>query len=296
MFLPHKIDIEKKVPEKLPDIIATEKYAPLVHKTINEIIGILKVLLTPQEEEKLESSYVVYLDLKKSLSALGRMWNQYCGKNGHLFMNAGESASEVLMKHGILKDEYSEIDFELLDKLEIESTEISPKELNEKIQKKAEDIIKEAGKWDYSTPKEEKTLKNGVVAKFGGYRLGGKSYDNDGKEIAEEHEEDCFCCRKVLLKPVSTPKESWNKIAAKTALDAFENKGSYGKFSQIIFIGISKAVEAERRRLTEAMRKRKVDVLHNKKDWNTKGRRDGHWELGYDDAYFDVSEILTDIK
>lgn len=50
----------------------------------------------------------------------------------------------------------------------------------------------------------------------------------------------------LKLPPVSTPKESWNKIAAKTALDAFENKGSYGKFSQIIFIGISKAVEAER--------------------------------------------------
>jgi len=54
---------------------------------------------------------------KETLRALALMWNQYCGKSGHLFMTAGEHASEVLMKAGLLKDEYSEIDYEKIDSL-----------------------------------------------------------------------------------------------------------------------------------------------------------------------------------
>lgn len=57
------------------------------------------------------------IQLKEALYALGCMWNQYCGTRGHLFMNAGERASEVLMNAGLLKDEWSEIDYEVLEKL-----------------------------------------------------------------------------------------------------------------------------------------------------------------------------------
>lgn len=42
-------------------------------------------------------------------------------------------------------------------------------------------------------------LKNGVVGKFAGYRVNGKSYDTDGNEVEEIHEEDCYCCRKDLF-------------------------------------------------------------------------------------------------
>ena len=52
---------------------------------------------------------------KEILYALALMWNQYCGKHGHLFMSAGEHAAEVLMKVGLLKDEFSEIDYEKLE-------------------------------------------------------------------------------------------------------------------------------------------------------------------------------------
>ena len=51
------------------------------------------------------------------LFALCLMWNQYCGKKGHLFMSAGEETAEILIKEGLLKDEWSEIDPEVYDKL-----------------------------------------------------------------------------------------------------------------------------------------------------------------------------------
>ena len=52
---------------------------------------------------------------KKTLAALAMMWNQYCGKKGHLCMTAGEVASAVLMKAGLLKDEYSEVDWDKIE-------------------------------------------------------------------------------------------------------------------------------------------------------------------------------------
>lgn len=55
---------------------------------------------------------------KEMLNALGWMWNQYCGKNGHLCMSAGESAAEVLMKYGLLRDEWSRIPPNKLDRLD----------------------------------------------------------------------------------------------------------------------------------------------------------------------------------
>ena len=43
-------------------------------------------------------------------------------------------------------------------------------------------------------------LKNGYIGELAGYRIGGKTYDPDGKQIEETHEKDCFCCRVNLFK------------------------------------------------------------------------------------------------
>lgn len=53
------------------------------------------------------------------------------------------------------------------------------------------------------------------------------------------------------------------------------------------------AREEERERIGLAMNNRKMQVIINNVDWNEKGRRDGHWELGYDDATYDFSQILS---
>lgn len=46
----------------------------------------------------------------------------------------------------------------------------------------------------------EESLKNGYVGELAGYRIHGKTYDADMKEIKDDsHEKDCFCCRKDLL-------------------------------------------------------------------------------------------------
>lgn len=65
--------------------------------------------------------------LNRALYALGLMWNQYCGERGHLFMSAGEEASGVLMEHGLLQDEWSEADWEKLEKLIAEENKPSEK-------------------------------------------------------------------------------------------------------------------------------------------------------------------------
>lgn len=47
---------------------------------------------------------------------------------------------------------------------------------------------------------EDKVIKNGIVGKLSGYRIHGKSYDALSNEVTEQHEEDCVCCREVLIK------------------------------------------------------------------------------------------------
>lgn len=56
-------------------------------------------------------------ELNHALYALGLMWNQYCGEKGHLFMSAGEHASDVLEHHGLLHDDDEEADWDKLDSL-----------------------------------------------------------------------------------------------------------------------------------------------------------------------------------
>ena len=46
---------------------------------------------------------------------------------------------------------------------------------------------------------KEEAEKNGYVGKFAGWRIGGNTYDAEGNEIPEKHEDDCFCCRPNLL-------------------------------------------------------------------------------------------------
>lgn len=38
------------------------------------------------------------------------------------------------------------------------------------------------------------------IGMLAGYRLNGRTYDASGKEVKEIHEEDCFCCRKNVLR------------------------------------------------------------------------------------------------
>ena len=51
--------------------------------------------------------------------ALALMYEQYCAKDGHLFMSAGEMACELLEREGVLKGEdgtgRGEIDFTSLE-------------------------------------------------------------------------------------------------------------------------------------------------------------------------------------
>ena len=47
----------------------------------------------------------------------------------------------------------------------------------------------------------DEILKNGYIGKLAGYRVNGKSYDAEGNEVEEEHEDDCLCCRKNLFTP-----------------------------------------------------------------------------------------------
>ena len=45
----------------------------------------------------------------------------------------------------------------------------------------------------------EKVVSTGLIGNFVGWRIGGKTYDNEGNEIKEAHEQDCYCCRPNLL-------------------------------------------------------------------------------------------------
>ena len=65
--------------------------------------------------------------LNRALYALGLMWNQYCGEHGHAFMSAGEEAAAVLMEHGLLQDEWSEADWDKLEKLMAETNQQTEK-------------------------------------------------------------------------------------------------------------------------------------------------------------------------
>lgn len=53
---------------------------------------------------------------------------------------------------------------------------------------------------------KDEALKNGYLGEFAGYRIGGKSFTPEGKEIDEVHEPDCFCCRANLLGSVEPPR------------------------------------------------------------------------------------------
>ena len=45
--------------------------------------------------------------LEYAIDTLIAMWNQYCGEDGHQWMCAGEETSDILMRLGLLKDEWS---------------------------------------------------------------------------------------------------------------------------------------------------------------------------------------------
>ena len=53
----------------------------------------------------------------------------------------------------------------------------------------------------------KEVIKNGLMGKYNGYRIRGKSYDAKGNKIKEKHEKDWFCCRKDLFKKKSPPQK-----------------------------------------------------------------------------------------
>lgn len=59
---------------------------------------------------------------------------------------------------------------------------------------------------------------------------------------------------------------------------------------------IQVALKSQRKEIKKRLNKRKIDVIVNKVAWNEEGRREGNWELGYDDASFDFGEIISKLK
>lgn len=45
----------------------------------------------------------------------------------------------------------------------------------------------------------EKIIKTGFAGVLAGYRIHGRSFDTEGNETQEPHEEDCFCCKEELM-------------------------------------------------------------------------------------------------
>jgi hypothetical protein len=108
-----------RLEEILKDKEKTDKYRDYVVGNVQNTPPTRFYLFTEQElstliQKERETNYKH--ELIEALYALISMWNQYCGKDGHSFMNAGEEASAVLMKYGILKDDHSEAEYDSAEK------------------------------------------------------------------------------------------------------------------------------------------------------------------------------------
>ena len=62
---------------------------------------------------------------------------------------------------------------------------------------------------------------------------------------------------------------------------------------EIYLEGLKPRIEKIWKDLGKAPKKREIDVIKNNVAWNEKGRREGNWELGYDDATFDIINIIN---
>ena len=57
---------------------------------------------------------------------------------------------------------------------------------------------------------------------------------------------------------------------------------------------VNRELKSQADRIIERLEKRKVDVLIKNKSWNEEGRREGNYDLGYDDSNFDAIEIIRE--
>lgn len=68
--------------------------------------------------------------------------------------------------------------------------------------------------------------------------------------------------------------------------------GEYLPQKQGIKRYIHSLLSHQKEQLASDIQKRQLDVLKNSVSWNEKGRREGNWELGYDDAVTDALSLL----
>lgn len=105
-------------------------------------------------------------ELFEALEALCGMWNQYCPMPyGHMFMVAGENASDVLDKYGLLKNDNGaggEVNYEKLE--ELRKTVIEPQSpINEKLHLPPKDETKQGDMFLNMQYYMEYCQKNGYV-------------------------------------------------------------------------------------------------------------------------------------
>lgn len=66
------------------------------------------------------------------------------------------------------------------------------------------------------------------------------------------------------------------------------------KFDQIKDF-IRSLLASKEKEIVEAIHAREIAVVTKGVDWNEEGRREGNWELGYDDGAIDAVSIVHDI-
>lgn len=80
---------------------------------------------------------------------------------------------------------------------------------------------------------DEELLKNGEVGKIVGYRVHGRSYDTDGNEVQEVHEEECTCCRKNLFQRTTPNPGSDEAVAQNCTCPQLDNAHGNPKLGEI---------------------------------------------------------------
>lgn len=82
------------------NVVMDERDTRNIHDWLRKILTTLQATNSQQVEEAVREERERHA---QTLSALATMWNQYCSSpTGHQFMCAGEEASEVLERYGLL--------------------------------------------------------------------------------------------------------------------------------------------------------------------------------------------------
>lgn len=92
--MPDQPNVEKTLDESIKDLVFSAQLMSSYDQMQKVLVKGLEALIASEKQ--------VYKDaLDEALDALGSMYEQYCGDEyGHMFMSAGEGASDVLEKYG----------------------------------------------------------------------------------------------------------------------------------------------------------------------------------------------------